>query len=350
MVTLADILYGPNVSPSQKARKERERLRTGTAWHPPLAIPKAPVRSSTPKITRQSVSLPAPQAPVARATTGGGYDPAAAAAAAQAKANATARAASEKQNDATRKAAEAKAALLPEFEKQRDSKLRDITANLKASDSTLLANYETALGGLEGTREDNEMSEADQTFANILNTLRERGDIAAEVAAQGAGETDMLRAQLAALRNYDTNQNEINRSYFDTLRSVNRAVSSLNTDTITSRKNIYDQAESERASAYSNFYNQMADAWNEIFNIESQNTNVDSDTSVAYKTKYGDAAKKAAEFTGKNYERKAFDPALRKWEGQGSERTRSLSNNRASVINLGTPQRRPEGATLRRWQ
>lgn len=273
---------------------------------------------------------------------GGGYDPYAAA-------NAAARSASSKQNDNTRAAAEAKHSLLAAFDAALKTKLGNVSQGLASSDSLLLSNYKTALGGLQGTRADNEKAESDSSFSNISNTLRERGDILAEVASQGAGETDALQAQLAALRNYQSNQTEINRAFHDTQRSVNRSIVGLNTDTITGRKNLYDKAEDDRETAYSNFYNQSADAWNEIFNIENSNTNVNSASSVGYDKKFADAAAKVAEFAGKSYAKKAFDPALRQWEGQGKEEERALTSNKAQVINLGQAQKRPEGATLRKW-
>lgn len=268
---------------------------------------------------------------------------------AQAAANAAAKAASRKQNENTRLAADAKAGLFGAFDKALKAKLANIAQGLSSADSVLLQNYRTGLKGLEDSRADNEKAEADSTFLNISNTLRERGDILAEVASQGAGETDALRAQMGALRNYEANQQEINRSYFDTLSNVNRAVTGLNSETITSRKNLYDRAEDDRDTSHTNYYNQMADAWNEIFNIENANSNVDSDSSEAYVKKYGNAAAETAKFTGMQYSKKAWDPALQKWEGQGEEKKRALANNKAQVINLGEAQRRPEGATLRKW-
>ena len=273
---------------------------------------------------------------------GGGYDPYAAA-------NFAARAASQRQNDNTRAAADAKFALIAGFDKALKTKLSNVETGLATSDEALLSGDRTNLRGLEGSRTDNEKAEADASFANISNTLRERSEILSEVASQGAGETDLLRAQLSALRNYQSNQSEINRSYFDTLTSVNRAITSLNVDTRTSRKNLYDKAEDDREGAYANYYNQLADTWNEIFNIENSNTNVDSESSVAYTKAYGNAAANTAKYAGSSYAKKAFDTSLLGWEGQGETEDKRLSSNRAQVINLGGVQKKPEGATLRKW-
>ena len=320
-------------------------------WHPPM---KLPAKSSGSKVSTAASNTTLTGTPSDNSSNnnsedwgdgggGSGWS-------AQAAANAAARAQSEKQNDLTRQAAQAKYKLFASFDKALNSKLANITAGLAASDSNLLSGYATSLRGLENSREDNEKAEADSSFANLSNALRERGEILGEVASQGAGETDLLKAQLSALRNYDTNQSEINRSYFDTLSNVNRAVNSLNVDTITNRKNIYDKAEDDRDTAYTNYYNQYADTWNEIFNIESSNTNVDSDTSVAYTRLYGSAADEAARNAGRTYAKKTFDPALAAWEGQDTARKRDLTSNKAQVINLGEKQKRPEGATLRKWE
>ena len=274
---------------------------------------------------------------------GGGYS------SAQAAANKAARDASQRENDATRRAADAKFGLLAGFEKARDTKLGNIDANRKRSDDTLLKNYRSQIVNLEGSRLDNDKAESDATYGNIINTLRERSEALAEVASQGAGETDRLVAQLGAFRNFDANQNDINRSFFDSLRSANRAITNLNTETITGRKNIFDQAETDREAAYSNYYNQLADTWNEILNIENANTNIESESSVGYQRKYTGADKEMQLASSKSYKKKAFDDSMRTWAGQGREETRELSNNKAQVINLGGPMKTAEGATLRKW-
>ena len=275
----------------------------------------------------------------------GGY------AAAQARANRQARSASRKQNEQTAALVDAQHKLLTGFGKQRDTKLANITAALESASKLLLENYGKTLGSLQGSLKDNEMSEADASFRNVSNAIRERGDILAEAAMNGAGETDLLRAQLNALRNHSANQGEVNRSFFDTLRSVNNSIMSLNTDTATSRTNLFNQAESDREAAWANYYNQTADTWTQIGNIENSNSNIDSDTSVAYKKKYGSAADEAAKATSGSYKRKNAPGGYTDWAGKGKSEERSLtSSNRSATVNLGGPQKRAEGATLRKWK
>lgn len=270
--------------------------------------------------------------------------------AAQARANAEARSASTRQNDNTRALVNQQKSLIGAFGQQRDTKLGNIANAFATSDATLMANYKKALEGLEGTRSQNEMAEGDQSFSNIANAVRERASIAEQAASQGAGETDLLRTQLQAFRNYASNQGEINRSFNDTLQSINNSVTSLNGDTSTSRTNLFSQAEADREAAWANYANQTADAWTQIANIENSNTNIDSDTSVGYQKMFGDAGSQAAAAVQQSYKRQAIPQGWTNWEGKGETKERQLtSSNRAASVNLGGPIKRAEGATLRKW-
>ena len=265
--------------------------------------------------------------------------------------NAAARASSRKQNEATAALVDQQRQLIDAFATQRDIKLANIARAFTDSDARLLENYRTALAGLEGTRANNEKAEADTSFGNVSNAIRERASLLAEAAANGAGESDLLRTQLQALRNYSANQGEVNRSFYDTLQSINNSVTALNNDTANSRTNLYNQREADREAAWANFANQTADAWTQIMNIESANTNVDSDTSEAYNRRFADAGSQAAAAVRNSYTRKAIPAGWTDWAGKGTTEDRRLtSNNKAATVNLGGPVRRPEGATLRRWE
>jgi hypothetical protein len=274
-------------------------------------------------------------------------DAKAAADAALAKANAEGKSRSKKANDATRSLADQQFALFGSFDKARTTKLGNIAAALKDSDRILLGSYGTALKGLKGSADDNDKAATDASFVNLTNAARERGEVVGEAAALGAGESDLLRTQLTALRNYASNQSDVNRSFFDTLRSVNNSIGSLNSDTATSRGNLYNQAESDKESTWSNYYNQKADTWTQIGNIENSNTNVDSDSSVGYDKKYAQAGKQAAAAAAGSYKRQS-QKGLDSWTGKGKAEDRTLNSNRAATVSLG-PTKRPEGATLRKW-
>jgi len=283
-------------------------------------------------------------------TGGGGSDPVAAAAAAQAAANAAARARSQRENDATAAAVQHQIDLISGFGKSRDTKLGNIAEAYKSGDAQLLEAYAKALGGLEGNRRKNEHSEGDSSFAAVLNAIREVLSLSDQAASVGAGESDRVRAQMQALRNFTANKNEVAQNFQDTLQSINNSITSLNNDTSTSRNNLFNQAEADKEAAWANYNNQVSDAWTQISNIENANTNVDSDTSVGYQRQYADAGKKAQAAVSNAYNRQEAK-GLNKWAGQGAAEERALtSSNRAASVNLGGKQKRPEGATLRRWE
>lgn len=269
--------------------------------------------------------------------------------AAQVKANTEAKDRSRKENEATKALVDQQVGLSAAFGKQRDIKLSNIANMLKSGDANLLKGYSAALGGLLDTSKDNDRSESDSTFQNVANAMRERGDILTEIGNSGGGETDILRGQLAALRNYSANQNEVNRSFFDTLGSINRSITSLNTDTATSRYGMWSQSEADKEAAWANYYNQQADTWTQITNIENSNNNTATDSSEAYVKFQPNSGKKAAEFAGSSY-KKVINSGLDSWEGKGSKEERKLaSTNAAATVNLGGPMKRAEGATLRKW-
>ena len=313
-----------------------------------IAVPTAPNVPWGPSVAPKAAAAP---------RTASRVDPAVAAAnAAQAKADAEKAKAQKaakdraiKENEATKALVDQQVQLSGAFGKQRDTKLGNIDSAFTASDANLLKGYGNALGGLLSTSKDNDKSEADSSFQNISNAVRERQDILTEIGNNGGGETDILRGQLAALRNYSTNQNEVNRSFYDTLGSINRSITSLNVDTTTSRNNLWNQKESDREAAWANYYNQQADTWTQITNIENSNNNTDSDTSVAYQKSQADSGKKAAEFAGSSYA-KQTGSGLDAWDGKGKNEERKLASvNQAATVNLGGPMKRAEGATLRKW-
>jgi len=268
----------------------------------------------------------------------------------QAKANAEGKARATRENQNTRDLVDQQFKLLSSFKGQRDTKFGNIQKQLQDAGKLLIENYGTALKGLRGMERDNEASEADASFSNVANASRERQSILEQAANLGAGESDMLRAQMQALRNFSSNQGEVNRSFFDTLRGINNSIGALNSDTATSRTNLWNDAEADREAAQANYANQTSEAWTQILNIENSNTNVDSDSSVAYNKKYTDAGGKAAQSAADSYSRKAAPDGWTDWSEKGQPQRRSLSSSRPGVVNLGGPMKRPEGATLRRWE
>ena len=246
-----------------------------------------------------------------------------------------------KSNDAPQIAALEKM-INTEFAKARDTKLSNIKLQLTEQDAALLRGYDERIGQLLGARKDNEMAEAASSYANLVNRARERVDLIAEAATMGAGETDTLRAQMQALRNWDANQADINRSFFDTQRSVNNAITDLNDDVRTARINAQAQALKDQEQVWANYYNQRADAYTQLGNIRG------NPYSDSYK-KGDDAFDKAATESGMSWKNPGVSKDIREWKGTAQPVETRLNNSyvKATVTNLAA--KKPEGATLRTW-
>lgn len=301
------------------------------------SIVTAPKKATTPAKTYTSTkktTAPAASGGAPAPSYDDGYSAAAAAARAEAE--------SKKINDAPLVAA-LQAMLDTGFASARDTKLANIELTLSGQDKIMLDDYLKRASGLEGSRADNEKAEADSTFANFANRARERGDILNQATAMGAGESDTLRSALMALRNWSANQGDVNRSYYDTLRSVNSAITDLNTDTRSARTNLYTAANSDRESIWTNYYNQRSDAFTQLGNIKS-NPNSDS------YAKDADVFARAAESAGEAWKSPGVPSAVADWQGTTLAEERALNNTDAAamVTNIGVA-RKPEGATLRKW-
>lgn len=229
------------------------------------------------------------------------------------------------------------------FATARDQKLQNILGQLSQQDSIILSDYLKRALQLDESRADNEKSEHDASFSNIANRARERGDILTQAASMGAGESDTLRSTLAALRNWSQNQSDVNRSFFDTQRSINSAVTDLNSDTRTARANLHGQALSDQEQIWANYYNQRADALTQIGNIEGNKT------SDSYK-EGGGAFAEAAKAASESWKSPGISADVMNWQGSSQAQEKQLNNAaaEAAVTNLGAPKK-PEGATLRKW-
>lgn len=228
------------------------------------------------------------------------------------------------------------------FAAARDTKLANIDRLLEQQNQTLLDGYAVRADGLLGSRLDNEKAEADTSFANWVNRARESADILDQAAAQGAGESDVLKAGLMALRNWDANQSDINRSYFDTARSVNSAIGELNADTKAARVNLYGQANADREAVFTNYYNQMADAYAQVGNLESNKySNAYNSGSTAYQ--------QAARMAGTAWSNPGVGKDVMDWTGSAQQVEGKLNNTQAGAAVTNLARKAPEGATLRKW-
>lgn len=197
------------------------------------------------------------------------------------------------------------------------------------------------MGSLSLAKRDNEKAEADASFGNLTNRARETTDLLAQSAAQGAGETDVLRTQLMALRNWDANQQDVNRSYFDTMRSTNTAMTDLTADTKHARVNLATEALADEEQVWANYYNQRADAYTQIGNIHSNPT---SDSYNKKSTAFDSMAKEASS----NWKNPGVGTNITGWTGAKvteDKLNNTQMQNAARPVNL----KRPEGSTLKKW-
>ena len=232
------------------------------------------------------------------------------------------------------------------FAKARNQQLKNINTMYATQDADLLKGYESRSNQLGLARTDNDKSEADASFANLANRARETQDILAQTAEQGAGETDTAKAQLMAIQNWNANQSEVNRSYFDTVRSVNNAVNDLNVDTRTARINLATQMLGDKQQAWANYQNQMVETATQIANLRA------NPYSNAYKKGAKDyqAVIKNAETVWKN---PGVKKSITDWEGAAQPQEGKLNNT--MVENVATVQqpKKPAGAStgaLKAWE
>ena len=232
------------------------------------------------------------------------------------------------------------------FAKARDQQLANITTMYATQDADLLKGYEGRATQLGLAKSDNEKSESDASFANLANRARETQDILAQTAEQGAGESDTAKAQLMALQNWDANQGEVNRSYFDTVRSVNNATNDLNTDTRTARINLATQMLGDKQQAWASYQNQMVETATQAANIRA------NPYSNAYKKNsgyYKDVVKNAS----KVWANPGVDKAITDWEGAAQPQEGKLNNTQAAAVATVQQPKKPAGAStgaLKAWE
>lgn len=229
-----------------------------------------------------------------------------------------------------------------DFAVARDIKLDNLSRSLKTAKDLLLSNYATRAGTLKGSREDNEKAISDTSFENYANRARERMDILAEAGTLGLGESDTLKSQLMAVRNWSANQGDVDRSYFDTVRSIDSAVVGLNADTRTSLVNAQTQSYNDQAQVWANFHEQQADANTQLGNIESNKYSKQFNAG-------SDAFTKAAEAAGGAFKNPDMPSEVKDWTGDSQPLGGRLTNTDAEAAVTNLAQKGPTGAKQRKW-
>lgn len=246
------------------------------------------------------------------------------------------------------------------FRRQLNTKLGNINVAQSQADSLLMKNFNERLADLRGAQADNEKATASESLAGLSNRGRERANALSQAMLQGAGESDLLASQQMALRNWEANQSEVNRNYFDSTRSVNNSIGDLNADTRTARVNNVVQANADREQLWTNYYNQVSDTYTQLGNIKGQQANYLGEAYeqvASKKTKRRQSAASAqsgnwydaaSKTQGKAWKNPGVSSSLRNWAGGADEKTEKFAQRpvNAAIFSQG---RRPEGATLRKW-
>lgn len=259
-------------------------------------------------------------------------------------------------------------ALRVDLKKGLRQQLGDIGQVMRQQDKILREGFRERLGQLEGASEDNEKAAASQTGINLENQVRERGSAVSEAMAQGAGESDALKAMMMSLRNWNANQTEIERGFHDTLRSINSSKTDLVVDTKTARINNAIQANADREQLWTNYYNQRSELFTQLGNTRGQQADYKAMAAEvrpgkgenlgkkkkggggggAYVGKASRAFMQAAKQLGKSWDNPGVPKKLMRWDGP-DDFAASRGGNTLAEVKTVSLDKRPEGATLRKW-
>lgn len=116
----------------------------------------------------------------------------------------------------------------------------------------------------------NTIANADGTTRNDANRVRERTMALSEVAAQGGGGADALRAQLMSLRSAENNQAELDRAFKDSERSINNSRLDLALDVHNARVNMTTEANADKEQLWTTFNNQTSETRTQLGNALGQ--------------------------------------------------------------------------------
>lgn len=250
-------------------------------------------------------------------------------------------------------------ALKTDFASSRDQNLRDLGLILGQQIGLLKEGHALRSEQFLKSAADTEKATAGTSEAGISNAVRERADSMSALLEQGAGETDTLKTLVMAARNWSANQGEVNRAYFDSMRSVNQGIVDLNIDTKSALANATVQNESERERIWQDFYNRRSESFTQLGNIKGQQRDYYAQAKeMGVKPKKGleKSAKKtseqafmdAAKEAGKSYVNRGLPEWVQKFEGQREVAARQSNSNLAAAVTI-EPLEKAEGATLRKW-
>ena len=252
-----------------------------------------------------------------------------------------------------------KDAIKNEFARSRKQNISDVNLMLNQQFDLLKGDAEKRGAQFLSAAEDADKATADVQEAGIRNAVRERADTMTAILEQGAGETDALRAMVANARNLHNNLSDVNRSYFDTMQSINQGIVDLNVDTKTALSNAQTTAEGQKELVWQDYYNRRAEAMTSLGNLYGQQRDYlaqAKELGLKVAPKRVKAARKgmksqfaaASNELGKSYVQKPLPEWIDEYEGTPTiERRQENTNLAAAPIFEGV--QKAQGATLRTW-
>lgn len=166
---------------------------------------------------------------------------------------------------------------LANLKTQYNQSAADIAAELQRGSARLLVSHDEAGANYLQLGKDNESAESDNSFSNLANMRRERAQTLDQVLSQGGGETDLLKAQGVALRNWNSNQQDTNRSFADTLTSINNSISDSNQQSLANLTNLSEdsdkalrQAFNELQAGEGSILGEQTDLYGQVANLYGQ--------------------------------------------------------------------------------
>jgi hypothetical protein len=228
------------------------------------------------------------------------------------------------------------------------------------ADAQLVRAYRTDYGKLVKAGEDNAREYDTQTVEAVADRGRARSNALSEAMAQGAGESDVLRAQQMSLRSWKANQMEADTSYHDTLTSINTQVAGLTERTRTARIEAQSQANVNRDDLWTQYYQARSEAYTELGNVYGRQADELGLANQAIASpalrrrrratdrRYRAAGQASARTTGRAWRDPGVSRAYTMWKGGAEVEDEMSPHGNAEAVNE-VPLKRPEGASLRRW-
>lgn len=240
-----------------------------------------------------------------------------------------------------------------------NQQLKNIELVWKEADELLLKQYRTGHGALSDQADVNEESRQGGIVASLMNAGRERSAALSEAMANGSGETDLLRAQSASLRNWFFNTGEVQGDYVDTLTQLRSSASELHSSTLTARQSAFREAEADREQVTNAYYDNLSQVQTEIGNklgeaasywgmsAEQLSNTTRVNEQKRLKRESQQAFEEASRLTGKSYTQKDTPTGITEWKGNPEFEN---STNAAAWVTQDLSMKTAEGATLRRWR